>query len=71
MTFSTSREKSDLLLCTDGLWNYANDTTQIDALVKEDADAITVARRLVEFAIHSGGHDNISVVVLSWKGNQT
>ncbi len=54
-----------LLLCTDGLWNYAQDISHIDALVNSDADAVTVARRLVEFALRSGGHDNISVAVLS------
>ncbi len=54
-----------LLLCTDGLWNYAQDISQIDALVNSDADAVTVARRLVEFALRSGGYDNISVAVLS------
>ncbi len=54
-----------LLLCTDGLWNYAQDISQINALVNSDADAVAVARRLVEFALRSGGHDNISVAVLS------
>ena len=54
-----------LLLCTDGLWNYSQDISQINALVNSDADAVAVARRLVEFALCSGGHDNISVAVLS------
>ena len=54
-----------LLLCTDGLWNYVQDISQINVLVNSDADAVTVARRLVEFALRSGGHDNISVAVLS------
>jgi serine/threonine protein phosphatase PrpC len=53
-----------LLLCTDGFWNYTTDVPQIDALVKSDVDTVTIARCLVEFAIRSGGHDNISVAVL-------
>ncbi|MBO3458306.1 protein phosphatase 2C domain-containing protein [Aetokthonos hydrillicola Thurmond2011] len=53
-----------LLLCTDGFWNYTTDIAQIDALVKSDVDAVTVARSLVEFAVGSGGQDNISVAIL-------
>ncbi len=55
-----------LLLCTDGLWNYTTNHTQIDTLVKSDADPATIARSLVEFALQSGGHDNITVAVLSF-----
>ncbi|HAA31443.1 MAG TPA: serine/threonine protein phosphatase, partial [Cyanobacteria bacterium UBA8553] len=56
-----------LLLCTDGLWNYASETTQIEKIVKSrsDADAVSVARGLVEFARSQGGHDNITVALLS------
>ncbi|MBR8838419.1 MAG: protein phosphatase 2C domain-containing protein [Stigonema ocellatum SAG 48.90 = DSM 106950] len=54
-----------LLLCTDGLWNYVPAMSQIDDLLKSHADAVTVARKLVEFALRCGGHDNISVAVLS------
>jgi serine/threonine protein phosphatase PrpC len=56
-----------LLLCSDGLWNYAHALTHTEAFVKQmpDADAVKVARSLVEFALRSGGHDNISVAVLS------
>ncbi|HEY9669984.1 MAG TPA: protein phosphatase 2C domain-containing protein [Waterburya sp.] len=56
-----------LLLCTDGLWNYAPEPAQITEIVKSKsgADALTVSRSLVEFARRSGGHDNITVAVLS------
>ena len=56
-----------LLLCTDGLWNYAPEAQQIAALVQEvsDAQAIAVSRSLVEFARSQGGHDNITVAILS------
>lgn len=56
-----------LLLCTDGLWNYAPEPAQIAEIVKimSDADAISVSRGLVEFARSRGGHDNITVALLS------
>lgn len=56
-----------LLLCTDGLWNYAPEPAQIASLVKQmsDADAVTVSRSLADFARRSGGHDNITVAILS------
>ncbi len=55
-----------LLLCTDGLWNYAPTTEQIGALLHEgpetDERAIA-ARRLVDFANAQGGRDNITVAI--------
>lgn len=56
-----------LLLCSDGLWNYTPEESHLAELIKpmSDTDAITVSRSLVEFARHSGGHDNITVAVLS------
>lgn len=56
-----------LVLCTDGLWNYAPEPAQIAELVQQtsDKDAVSIARSLVEFARCSGGHDNITVAVLS------
>ena len=55
-----------LLLCTDGLWNYAPETSQILALVQQSgsSDAVIISRYLVDFARSQGGHDNITVVVL-------
>jgi serine/threonine protein phosphatase PrpC len=53
-----------LLMCTDGLWNYAD---QLPAMTKavaeagEDADAFELCEHLVKFANHAGGHDNITV----------
>lgn len=56
-----------LLLCTDGLWNYAPEAEQIANLVHKGAgdEAIVISRRLVEFARSQGGRDNITVAVLS------
>lgn len=55
-----------LLVCTDGLWNYAEAATALADLVRSDArtDPLRAARVLVEFAVAAGGHDNITVAVL-------
>jgi serine/threonine protein phosphatase PrpC len=57
-----------LLLCTDGLWNYAATPEAIAERVHEanrdGAEALTVARDLVAFANSQGGHDNITAIVL-------
>ncbi len=55
-----------LLLCSDGLWNYAPQPQQLANLVQQTsgADAITISRFLVEFARHCGGHDNITAALL-------
>jgi serine/threonine protein phosphatase PrpC len=54
-----------VVACSDGLWNY---TLEPDALVaamgEQTADALTAARRLTQFALTGGGHDNIAVVVV-------
>jgi serine/threonine protein phosphatase PrpC len=50
-----------LVLCTDGLWNYA----PVPELLGREAvgPPIVAARRLCEFALTSGGNDNITVIV--------
>jgi serine/threonine protein phosphatase PrpC len=54
-----------LVLCSDGLWNYAADPEILAAeMIAADGDAMARARRLVEFANRSGGRDNISVIVV-------
>lgn len=56
-----------LLLCSDGLWNYAPQPQQLANLIQQTShtDAIAISQSLVEFARHSGGHDNITVALLS------
>lgn len=56
-----------LVLCSDGLWNYA-DSAQEVAGVAGAGSPLEVARRLVDFANESGGHDNITVIVVDVKG---
>ena len=54
-----------LLLCTDGLWNYAPSVMNLRELMLRFSadDPLEVARRLTEFARSSGGEDNITVAV--------
>jgi serine/threonine protein phosphatase PrpC len=60
-----------LLLCTDGLWNFTPQAADLAALVAGmdvegmdvagvDGPALDISRKLVEFAIERGGHDNIT-----------
>jgi serine/threonine protein phosphatase PrpC len=52
-----------LLLCTDGLWNYTDDTVQLHALLQGDG-AIDITRHLIDFANEKGGQDNITALLL-------
>ncbi len=56
-----------LLLCSDGLWNYAPRESDMKDLLKSfgEWDAISLCRGLVEFARAKGGNDNITVAVLT------
>ena len=56
-----------LLLCTDGLTDMLRDE-QIQAILAQQPDADTVVRILVEQANAAGGSDNITVVLVDWKG---
>ncbi|WP_245673480.1 phosphatase [Nocardia lijiangensis] len=51
-----------LLLCSDGLWNYQPDAHALAALAAA-AEPMQAARDLVEFALRSGGSDNITVAL--------
>jgi serine/threonine protein phosphatase PrpC len=56
-----------LLLCSDGLWNYApapGDLLDLLAQLPARASALVVARALVDAALIRGGRDNITVVVI-------
>jgi len=53
-----------LLLCTDGLWNYAEEAGKLEELAGSNENgAIEMARRLVDFANCEGGRDNITAAV--------
>jgi serine/threonine protein phosphatase PrpC len=56
-----------LVLCTDGLWNYAPSAGELARLVEAlpaGAAPAAVARALADTANERGGHDNITVVVV-------
>ncbi len=56
-----------LVLCTDGLWNYAPDAAELARLVEAlpaGAAPAAVARALADTANSRGGHDNITVAVV-------
>ncbi len=55
-----------LLICSDGLWNYAAAPDELAALIKQppDGDALALCRRLVDFALAEGGRDNITAAVV-------
>jgi serine/threonine protein phosphatase PrpC len=55
-----------LVLCSDGLWNYAPTTDRIAALIRAhpaSTSPIDVARALTRVALSAGGRDNITVVI--------
>ncbi|MGO8670677.1 MAG: protein phosphatase 2C domain-containing protein [Capsulimonadaceae bacterium] len=59
-------EGARLLLCTDGLWNYAETLDEMTALVHAEPGETPLAatRRFVQFAVGKGGKDNITAVWL-------
>jgi serine/threonine protein phosphatase PrpC len=57
-----------LMVCTDGLWNYASGPDQMAALVGHYSNAglsqpLALAHELVTWANEQGGHDNITVAL--------
>jgi serine/threonine protein phosphatase PrpC len=56
-----------LILCSDGVWNYAASAGALAALVQRlpaEAGPAAVARTLADFALERGGHDNITAAVI-------
>ena len=67
-TFPLPTDGGLLLLCSDGLWNYADTPEELAALVgaaPPETDARALCRRLVEFALAEGGRDNVTAAVLA------
>ena len=58
----TFAENEKLLLCSDGLTNFVEESRIAEILSSGDSD--TVAHRLVDAANENGGGDNITAVVL-------
>uniref|UniRef100_UPI001FB79F53 PP2C family protein-serine/threonine phosphatase n=1 Tax=Streptomyces sp. YIM 98790 TaxID=2689077 RepID=UPI001FB79F53 len=55
-----------VIVCTDGLWNYADSADQMAAVVPAAArrQPLASAQHLVRYALDSGGHDNVTVAVI-------
>ena len=55
-----------LLLCTDGLWNYAPDPSYLHHLIQQapSSDTLAISRHLIHYANQQGGQDNITVGIL-------
>jgi serine/threonine protein phosphatase PrpC len=56
-----------LLLCTDGLWNYAPSPAELLTLIESlpaGAAPAAIARSLTDTALARGGRDNISVTII-------
>jgi serine/threonine protein phosphatase PrpC len=59
-----------VVVCTDGLWNYAESAAELAAVVPPDARSrpLHCARTLIGLALDGGGHDNITVAVIPFPG---
>ncbi|MBB5117551.1 protein phosphatase [Streptomyces eurocidicus] len=58
--------KGVVIVCTDGLWNYAESAERMAEITPPDARShpLECARRLLAHALDGGGHDNVTVAVL-------
>ncbi|MGW1103985.1 protein phosphatase 2C domain-containing protein [Streptomyces sp. NPDC002540] len=66
-TASFKPDRSGLVVvCTDGLWNYAESAAEMAAAVPADARSRPLhgAQVLVGHALDGGGHDNVTVALL-------
>lgn len=57
-----------LLLCSDGLWNYASEAADLGDVVRAavasgGGEPLRLAADLVDWAVQQGGHDNITVAL--------
>ena len=59
-------EPGRVVVCSDGLWNYAPAADELARLVTgspAEGTPVSLAHSLVDVALHAGGHDNVTVVV--------
>ena len=57
-----------VLVCSDGLWNYASEAIELQALIAQlsataGTDPLALAEAMVRWACDQGGKDNISVAL--------
>lgn len=59
--------RGHLVLCSDGLWEYASRPEQLASLVSSqrgDSSSLDIATLLVDTALSAGGRDNVTVAVI-------
>jgi PPM family protein phosphatase len=61
------RSGDSLLLCSDGLWGYANESEIETVATSQDLSATGVAQALLNLALGGGGGDNISIQFLRFE----
>lgn len=54
-----------LLLCSDGLWNYLPDATELARVALAAGSPAAAAAELTTIALDAGGRDNITVVLIA------
>ncbi len=61
-----------LLLCTDGLWNYAPEPSYLYHLIQQapSQDCLDIARHSIRYANQQGGQDNITVGILAFSAQK-
>jgi serine/threonine protein phosphatase PrpC len=64
-----------VLVCSDGLWNYCSEPTDLRDLLRDKAaavgdDPLALAEALVAWANEQGGHDNITAALARASGAQ-
>jgi PPM family protein phosphatase len=66
LTTFTIPSNGYLLLCTDGLWNYAPDPAYLHHLIQQAPapESQSIVRHLISYANQQGGQDNITVAIL-------
>jgi len=64
------REGDMILICSDGLHGLV-DHDQLESMLNPNESAETNVLKLLQEALHKGGTDNISVIVLVMKTNET
>lgn len=69
----TVTEDGWLLVCSDGLWNYASDPSEMLAVLKEQeqnaSDPARLSQSLVAWANAQGGRDNVTVALARLAAN--
>jgi len=69
VTSAVLRQDDVLIMCSDGLSGVV-DTQQIEQALGEFQDPMEACRKLTDLACEGGGHDNITVIVSRFDGDE-